>query len=145
MQRIPGWEQALVAWLQACAREPFSWGRHDCCSFAARAVEVQTGSDFYAPFEGAYRTAAGALKALKRQGYDDLFGPFDMALGERVAPLLLCRGDVVTDGERIGIVWYQAGACALFVGGETADIGAEIGLVDKPLSRMAFGWRVGAA
>ena len=144
MERLAGWEQALVDWLAACEREPFVWGQHDCCSFAAGAVKAQTGVDHYAPFAGGYRTAAGALKALKRQGFEDLHGPFDAALGERTAPLLLQRGDIVSDGARIGVIWYRAGPCALFVGGEAADEGAEIGLIARPLREMAFGWRVAA-
>lgn len=143
MRRLD-WEPALVGWLQACERRPFAWGRHDCCSFAAGAVTAQTGIDFYAPFRDGYRSPTGAMKLLKREGFDDIFGPFDKALGARRAPLLLRRGDVVSDGSRIGVVWYRAGPCALFVGGETADVGThEIGLIARPLATMAFGWQLG--
>lgn len=142
MDRLPDWEPALVAWLEACERLPFQWGVHDCCSFAAGAVRAQTGADFYEPFAGGYTTELGSQRALKRRGFADLFGPFTAALGDPVAPLLLQRGDIVSDGRNVGVMWNRAGPCGLFVG-EPA-LADDEGLMALPVARLKFGWRVGA-
>jgi hypothetical protein len=146
MSRRADWEPALCAWLDATAARPFAWGSHDCSSFAAECVRVQTGQDFYKPFRGRYTTEIGAMKALRRQGHDSVMGPFDAALGERLAPLLLGRGDLVSDGVSVGLLWWQGGPVALFVGGEAGDAagGHAVGLVTRPLADMAFGWKVGS-
>lgn len=143
LTRLPDWEPRLVAYLERCDPLPFEWGRHDCCSFAAGAVEAQTGVDFYAPFLGRYQTQRGAIRALKAQGHADMFGPFDKALGERRAPLLLQRGDIVSDGRNVGMLWYLAGPCALFVGAEQGE-GAlyGIGLLTVSMSAIQWGWRI---
>lgn len=143
MARLPDWEQRLLAWLEQCDPLPYRWGAHDCCTFAAGAVQAQTGLDFYAPFAGGYSTERGALRALKRQGFEDLFGPFDAALGARTAPLLCQRGDIVSDGKGVGVMWNRAGPCGLFVGAAPDDGAAfEIGLVIVPVAQLQWGWRL---
>lgn len=148
MSRLPDWEPRLLEWLAACEDRPFAWGQHDCCTFTGGAIAAQTGVDFYDQFgfPGAYSTERGAQRALKRRGFADLFGPFDTALGARQAPLLLQRGDIVTDGTNVGLLWYRAGPCGLFVGGQHADASAfEVGLVAVPMFQIQWGWRVAGA
>ncbi len=143
ISRVQDWEPRLLAWLESCDTLPFSWGRHDCCTFAAGAIRAQTDVDFYEPFAGRYSTQRGSARVLRRSGFADLFGPFDAALGRRVAPLLCQRGDIVSDGEAVGVAWYRAGPCALFVGAqqdESADF--QVGLVDVPVSRIKWGWNI---
>lgn len=140
MDRLPDWERRLADFLDMCAGIPFAWGAHDCCTFAAGAVRAQTGEDFYRPFAGRYSTASGAMKALRRRGFESLEGPFTQALGEPVGPLLCQRGDIVSDGERVGVMWHGG---SLFVGGEMADAPThEVGLVQVPISRLSHGWRI---
>jgi hypothetical protein len=129
--RFPDWEDRLSAWLEACAGVPFEYGRHDCCLFAAGAVQAMTGADFGKPFRGKYKTEAGALKALKRRGFDSIEGPFTQALGAPVAVLMAGRGDIVSNGANIGVMW--AGA-ALFVG--------ESGLETVPVAELQRAWSV---
>jgi hypothetical protein len=143
LQRLPDWEPRLLAWLKRCDRLPYRWGQHDCCTFAAGAAEAQTGVDFYAPFQGRYRSARGAARVLRRAGHRDLFGPFDAILGQRVGPLLLQRGDIVSDGQRVGLMWNRAGPTGLFVGAEATEAETfETGLVEAPLSSLKWGWRI---
>lgn len=69
MTRFPDWRIRLEAYLHEVWREPFVYGRHDCGLFAAGAVQAMTGEDFGADYRGSYKTLAGALRRLKRQGF----------------------------------------------------------------------------
>lgn len=141
--RFDNWEAALSAWLAQCEAQPFKWGSHDCCTFAARAVEVQTGHDFFKPFRGRYRSAAGAFRVLGQAGFASIDAAITAALGDMTAPLLCQRGDVVWDGTRAGIMWMANGPMGLFVGGEQSDGDThEIGLVRRPLADLVGGWRL---
>lgn len=138
MRRLPDWEPRIIALLEEASDRPFRLGEWDCALFAAAAVEALTGFDGGAAFRGRYRTPAGFLRALKREGFDDIFAPFDAALGQRITPALLRRGDIVSDGERLGVMWSRG---PLFVGGEGSDVAHEIGLVTQPRAVLRWGWR----
>lgn len=72
-KRVHGWRSALNAVLLVAPRTPFAWGTHDCClGLAVPAVQAVIGVDLGGPYRGNYSTAAGALLALKRQGFDSL-------------------------------------------------------------------------
>jgi hypothetical protein len=73
--RLQDWEPALHTAIDAAAARPFKFGDHDCCLFIADVVLVLTGHDFGAGFRGKYRTAAGAMKALRRAVGDSASTP----------------------------------------------------------------------
>lgn len=137
MQRRPDWEQRLAAFLEETKVRPFEWGRCDCALFAAGAVEAVTGEDHGAAFRGRYRSPQGSLRALRRQGFGDVFGPFDAALGERVPPLLLRRGDIVAREGSVGVFWQSGRPALLMLSAETER------LETFPATEASFGWRVG--
>ncbi len=130
--RLPDWEARLSAYIAERAEMPFQWGVNDCALFGAGAVHALTGEDFGKPWRGKYSTEAGAAKALKRRGFDDVAGPFTQALGEPVAAAFARRGDIVSDGANLGVMWAPG---ALFVG--------EAGLVRQPFVTLVRAWRVG--
>ena len=132
MQKLPDWEPRIAAYLDACATRPFAYGAHDCCLFGAGAIEALTGHDAGKPWRGKYRTEAGAAKALKRRWFDDIDGPFTDLLGEPTAPLMAARGDIVSDGANIGVMWVGG---AWFV---TDD-----GLQMQPATGLQRCWKVG--
>ncbi|MBB4620123.1 DUF6950 family protein, partial [Sphingomonas abaci] len=68
MHRYPDWEARLAAYLEPLRARPFAWGRHDCSTFAAGAVEAMTGVDPMPEFRGRYSTARGSVRALRRFG-----------------------------------------------------------------------------
>lgn len=70
-QRHPDWQARLVAYLHAARLQPFAYGRHDCCLFAADAVAAMTGIDIAAPWRGRYTTLRGGIRVLRRSGYRD--------------------------------------------------------------------------
>ncbi len=135
--RKADWEHRLTEVVAKAETRPFQWGRHDCCAFAARCVKAQTGDDFFAPFRGKYRSGAGSIRALREHGAGTVEATFTAALGDPVPVLRAKRGDIVFDGEAVGLMWQGH---ALFVGQE----GDRPGLVRVPLSKLVHAWRVGA-
>ena len=101
--RLPGWEANLHAFLDSHAATPFAYGSHDCALFVAGVVNAQTGLDFGEPFRGRYRSAAGAIRALRLYGAGDLPSTVTAALGEPVHIAFAGRGDIVTDGANMGV------------------------------------------
>jgi hypothetical protein len=136
MSRLPDWEARLCAYLAEVEARPYEWGQHDCAMFGAGVVLATTGHDFGAVWRGKYTSAASVAKMLRRRGFEGIEGPFTQALGEPVAPLLCRRGDVVSDGKSIGLLWHAGGPVALFVGAE----GEREGLVSMPVSTLVRGW-----
>lgn len=130
--RLPDWETRLCGLLDAARERPFALGAWDCALFGGAVVEALTGVDIAAPYRGRYSTVRGYKRALTAQGHRDIFGPFD-TLGERVPLALLRRGDIVSDGSAVGMLWH---GCALFV---RPDAGFE----RVPLRAVLHGWRIG--
>lgn len=98
------WQERFAAYLRARREMPFAWGTHDCCTFAAGAVEAISGRNpmaAIAPYADE-RTAARMVR--------DAGGLTPLAsslLGDPVTPLLAAVGDVVLlengDRELLGI------------------------------------------
>jgi hypothetical protein len=71
--RLSDWRTRLSVTLADITRAPFQWGAHDCgLGLAVPAVQALIGVDLGEPYRGKYTTAAGALKALRGQGFKDL-------------------------------------------------------------------------
>lgn len=102
MHRYPDWEARLAAYLEPLRVRPFEWGRHDCCTFAAGAVEAMTGVDPMPEFRGRYSTAIGSARALRRHGAGELDATLDRKFAQ-VAPAMAHRGDVIMSGGLLGI------------------------------------------
>ena len=133
-RRHRDWESRLVAYLEAASDRPHAYGRHDCLMFCAAAIEAQTGRDFAEGHRGAYRSAAGAARYLKRLGFRSIEELLDSVLSER--PVAFARrGDIVLAD---GIPGLCIGGEALFVGQE----GAREGLVRRPRSEWQKAWAV---
>jgi hypothetical protein len=78
---------------------PFEWGRHDCCIFAADAIEVMTGVDMAECLRG-YTTALGAARRARLHGAGpaDPFGVESwpaLAFLEEIPPSFARRGDLI--------------------------------------------------
>ena len=85
--------------VRASKRAPFMWGGHDCCKAAARIVTATTGKDI---MKGSrrYRSAFGAMKLLRKQGFIKLSHAIKAkanAAGFKQQPSKRARfGDLVT-------------------------------------------------
>lgn len=119
--RKPDWEAQLAAYLEPLRARPFAWGTHDCCAFAAGAVQAMTGVDPMPEFRGRYSSARGSALALRRFGAGTLAATLDGKIAA-VAPALAHRGDVVMSAGLLGIC---LGPVLVAVGSE----GARDGLV----------------
>lgn len=125
--------EQLHAFIELRRNTPFAWGSHDCALFAADWVESVTGSDPAKGIRGRYQTAIGAGRVMKREG--GLEAIADSRLGERVAPKLAQRGDVVLlDGSH----GPTLGVC---LGVEAAAPG-EGGLMLVPMRKAQAAWRL---
>lgn len=105
------WERALADYIAATEFEPHAWGSHDCALDAADAVQTMTGVDFAAEFRGRYRSAAGAVRALREHGLGTLEATLDAKFPE-IARSFARRGDLAFHEGSLGIV---VGPFALFL------------------------------
>lgn len=131
-KRFPDWELRLAEFIEQKKDKPFDYGSNDCALFASDAVIALTGFDPAAPFRGNYNSKIGSIKALKKYGQGNLEDTFDALLPQREVAFCL-RGDVVFDGEAVGIC---IGDRALFVGQENEREG--LLLVDMKLIKKAW-------
>lgn len=132
-QRLRDWPERLAALFAARAAAPFTWGRFDCCMFAADAVLAVTGHDPAVDLRGAYVTEAGAARVLARHG--GVAGVAAAYAGLEVPPALAQPGDV-------GLSHHNPELPALAVwGGSAWHAAAGVGLVVVPAETVERAWR----
>lgn len=133
--RREDWPEQLLRFIEARREVPFVWGANDCALFVADAAQAMTDHDFAAGFRGRYKTALGAMKALRSNGDEDLADYLTRVLGAPVAPGLARRGDVVmfeaADGPALGVVVGSGAAAA-----------GPAGITWVPPVRWQQAWRV---
>lgn len=67
LTRLRDWPERLDALLRSRAARPFEWGRNDCCTFVADAIEAMTGRDVMESVRG-YSTALQAQRLAHERG-----------------------------------------------------------------------------
>jgi len=92
--RFDDWPQRMEAAIRARRDLPLDWGVHDCATFASDVIQAMTGEDFFAPFRGRYTTALGAVRAIRRAGFDTL-ADFAAANAPAVPVAFARRGDLL--------------------------------------------------
>jgi len=131
-RRFENWPEILADEIKAAKKRPFSWGSHDCASFAARVVEAMTGKDFTFLFNG-YNSAEVAAEVIAQNG--GLEAMVTRCLGVPIPPLCAQRGDVcmidTPEGPALGI----CDGAWIWCAGLT-------GLNRRPLSSAIKAWRV---
>jgi hypothetical protein len=65
LSRLPCWQCRLSRFLSLRQRDPFAYGKFDCCLFAANAIQEMTGTDIAAYFRGRYSSRKEALALVK--------------------------------------------------------------------------------
>ncbi len=94
LTRLPDWRARFAAEMDRQRRDPFAWGAHDCAlGLAAGAVEAITGADLRVGWRSAYKTPAGALRAMRAKGYDTLADAIAAMLPE-IPPAFADVGDI---------------------------------------------------
>lgn len=135
--RLPDWPERLLAHVAACETLPFAWGRHDCVTFAAGAVQAVTG---WAGWPAApWADERAALRRVHRWG--GWQAAVHAVLGAPRAHVLAARrGDVLLLQVAGAGRWTQAlGVCV----GDKALAAAPSGLARVPLHRAVCAWAVG--
>ncbi|MFN3077472.1 MAG: DUF6950 family protein [Alphaproteobacteria bacterium] len=139
--RSQDWPILLNDALMAASERPFSWGRHDCCLFAADIVRAMTGEDAAAPFRGRYGTKRGAMRALKAfagGGLPEAVRAIAKHHGwEELSPVALAgRGDLaMLDTE-------DGPSLAICIGSRVAMAARDGGVAFLPLGSCYAAWRI---
>ncbi|WP_417257347.1 DUF6950 family protein [Celeribacter sp.] len=95
LKRRHDWRGRLSAFLDETRRDGFAWGKHDCAlGLACGAVEAITGADLRKGWRGKYKTNKGALRALKKRGFDNVGDAFAAELPEYDNLLMAGVGDI---------------------------------------------------
>lgn len=129
------WFELLLEYAECAAGVPFEWGSHDCCTFAAGAIEAMTGVDPMPEFRGHYNDKEGADEALKTIGKGSLYSTLRGKFGNAIKPAMAQRGDLMmadADG---------APALLICMGERSMGPGAD-GLVYWPTLQCLRGWRI---
>lgn len=123
----------LAIFIDRVKHDPFEWGVMDCCTFAAKAVEAQTGVDPLKKFPH-YETEEDAAKIIEARGGVEAIAT--SVLGQPIPPKTAQRGDVVMAecgrGDTLGI-------CL----GNRFAVVAKDGLAFAPMRMAKRAWRVG--
>jgi hypothetical protein len=138
MTRREDWPSRLDRTIQAARERPFSWGSHDCCTFAADCVEAVTGERPWPAGFGGYATAAQAQRRMLDFGWSTVADVLDAMVGERVPVPLAQRGDLV-----LAPAEGFAGAAVVDLTGQHAVGVSHGGLLRVPVLDALAAWRVG--
>jgi len=127
--RREDWFERLVGYVDAHRSTAFVWGKHDCATFAAGAVEIMTGR---APDVPGYTSAHEALAHLVEHPMGEWLTEL---VGAEVPIAQAQRGDVVLLelGGRL--------TCGVCMGRESVAPGAD-GVLFVPTALASRAWRV---
>jgi hypothetical protein len=139
MKRVENWPTLLTAYIEERREVPFTWGKADCCLFAADWVRLATDLDPAADLRGKYDSALGARRIIKRRGgLAAMVARALTPLGFReVALSLATRGDIIVrdsgDGDCAGVV----------LGKQSAFVGRDgLRFIQTNLQADARAWRI---
>lgn len=113
MARFPDWPIRLNKYILEVEKKEFQLGTHDCCTFAAGAIEAMTGKDYMPEFRGIYDDWQSAEDALDKVGYDNLYKTLTKKFGKAVIGQKGQKGDLAFYEGSCGIV---LGRYAMFLG-----------------------------
>lgn len=131
LTRLDKWEDRLSQYISSVRDTPFVWGAHDCCIFAADAIQAMTGIDLMPEERGCYDSSTSAMLLLKRQGFASAEQKLDSLL--EVIPIGRAhRGDIALAYDNAGVV-----------AGDFAWMIDDDGLVRIPRAEWSRAWKVG--
>jgi hypothetical protein len=136
------------AHLRSIAGKPFAWGAHDCCLFAANAIQAFTGTDIAADFRGKYTDKVSAFKAIQT-----ITGGTTVAdaaawcankygLVEHKLPLMAKRGDLVVMRQNAPDVVDQLIVGIVHLNGSSLVTVGEGGAVRLSILSVVRAWQV---
>lgn len=140
LMRLANWPDLLTVFIESRRREPFEYGRHDCCLFACDGILAITGLDPAAKmYRGKYHGTLDAARLLKKQGgVEAVAAKVCQAHGfPDVAVNFAQRGDVV-----LVDLLDQGPALGLCLGGQCAFPGDK-GLTFVRTAACRRAWAIG--
>lgn len=142
-ERKPTWRADLTAFIEASRGSGFKWGENDCALWAASAYEAVTGFDPAHGLRGKYTTPAGALKALKKAGFETPEAIAEGRIGPQKPPAFALPGEMVAaDLKALGLAGNEPslGLSLGFCNGPICFFVSEDGLIELPTLKMACGF-----
>ena len=136
------WDIRLANYAASVLYKPFTWGEHDCVTFANNAAIAQTGVGFADEFIGKHTSARGALVAYKRflkvSGYKDLIEGFDDRL-HRLKTNFPPRGAIIASPAKKddNVMPWVFGVC---LGRDLAFVGEDKLVYYPPEISMMYWW-----
>ncbi len=134
MTRLRDWPERFDALVQSHAHTPFGWGAHDCCTFAADAVQALTGQDVMADLRARYDSALTAARLMEDLG--GLQSAVTALMGPPCSPVYCTVGDVL-------LVKNEGRALLAICNGTSGLAPGPAGLVAVDAQSALAGWRVG--
>lgn len=135
MQRLKDWQSRLGGLIDQAQGRPFAWGVHDCCLWAADAVQAVTGVDMAQPWRSTYHSEAEAEALL------DVLGGLK-ALGALAGPE--CRPALAGAGD-VGLIESAGRGWLAVHDGANWLCATQAGLVRWPTRAARCAWKVGGA
>lgn len=121
LAKLPNvWEKNLIAFVNANLGSAFVWGKNDCTSFTRDCIRAMCGH-----FDGpkiTYKTHAGALRFIKRTGFDPEKWLLENTICEYVKPNYYQVGDIAII-DRDGFK-----CCHIILGSNTACVWPDNGV-----------------
>lgn len=135
LSRLQDWPERLMALVDDHRNHTFAWGRYDCATFFAEAVERVTGVHVLAAHMP-YDSERSAMEKLAASGYRDM-EHFATCLFPATAPAQARRGDIgfASRKERL--------SCPAVVLGAEAVSRDQSGWVVFPVTSLVSAFRVG--
>lgn len=135
-RRLPDWVERLDALVRERLPQPFAWGTHDCCTWAADAVQAVTGDDPMAAWRGSYASQEAAEAVIGPGGLSAHVAHVMALYGApECPPRLAQRGDVVM--VEVG----NETLCGVVVGTSVLITGTER-MCRVPMRRVVRAWAV---
>lgn len=132
--RRDDWEARLAALVERARTARFEWGKFDCCTFAADAVQAVRGDDPLAHLRGSYGSLRAARRLLEELG--GLRRAVTSLMGEPMAePRCAQRGDLV-------LVEPDGYPALAVVHGASALLPLGAGVQRVPMADWRMAWRV---
>lgn len=135
IMRVDNWLVEYHNTINVIRLNPFQWGNGDCLyGLAVPVLKAMTGNDYFAKYADKYKTAKGAIKIMRKAGFETLADLVASELQE-IHPSRCTIGDIVaipTDDE----FGFSIGVA----NGERVFVMQETGLATRDLleSKRAF-------
>ena len=132
--RLRNWQCLFADFVTRRRHEKFSWGKNDCCLFAADSTLTITGNDFAAAYRGSYSDETSAMALIAE------FGSLEQLCSTLtgIAPISAVYADV---GDIVIAKYAGRELLAVSNGIHVLAVGSE-GMIILPLAVCTKTWKI---